>query len=92
MWLDGDGDGRRSSAYAYADALVREADGDLQGVLDGLAAYDASVAAQAAPLLERSGWSLSDPDVRAVWEQAAPAVGAGFAAYLGAGMPSDGSH
>src|SRR5207302_2934037 len=40
VWLDGDGDGRWTSARGYAERLDKEAKGDLAKLLKALAGYD----------------------------------------------------
>ncbi|MBI1309803.1 hypothetical protein GC176_00735 [bacterium] len=56
--VDVDGDGRFSTAADYARRVVTEANGDLDRLLQLLAAYDSTVAAQAAHLYQTS---LGDP-------------------------------
>jgi hypothetical protein len=63
IWLDGDGDGRRSTPRDYAQRLVAEARGDVAGVSELLAHYDAATAAQAAHLLRLAGKSIEGRDV-----------------------------
>ena len=58
VWLDVDNDGQRNSAADYATKLVTAANGDLDHLLDSLAPYDSTVAAQAAHLYQTS---LGDP-------------------------------
>ncbi|MBK8506024.1 MAG: PHP domain-containing protein [Saprospiraceae bacterium] len=50
IWLDVDGDGRRTSAHQYAIRAVDRSSGDLAALLEILADYDEAVAAQAAHL------------------------------------------
>jgi hypothetical protein len=89
VWLDGDGDGRRTSARGYAERLLREAGGAWQKVVPALAEYDEAVAAQAAALLRAGGASPSDPDVRAAARKAGAQVERGFAAYAEAWRDSE---
>ena len=58
VWLDVDGDGRFSTAADYARQVVTAANGELDRLLKLLAAYDSTVAAQAAHLYQTS---LGDP-------------------------------
>jgi hypothetical protein len=81
VWLDGDGDGKRSSARDDAKRVVAAAGGDWRKAVAGLAGYDESVAAQAAGLLRVAGVSPSDKEVRAAAQAAGPAVLRGFDAY-----------
>jgi hypothetical protein len=82
VWLDADGDGRRSAAYDYARILVAEADGDFAKLLTSLADYDRAVAAQAAHLWQSSGESLLSDSIQAALKQATPETRAGFQTYL----------
>jgi hypothetical protein len=50
IWLDGDGDGKFSSAHEYATVLVRQADGDTAKLKAALVDYDEAVAVQAGAL------------------------------------------
>jgi hypothetical protein len=47
LWLDCDGDGKRSSAYDYALRLHKAAGDDLTALIKSLASYDHAIAAQA---------------------------------------------
>jgi hypothetical protein len=84
VWLDVDGDGRKTSAYDYAQRPLTTARGDLAGLVEGLRDYDAAVAAQAAHQFQSSGGSLLSEASRAALETAAPAAQEGFRAYLDA--------
>jgi hypothetical protein len=81
VWVDGDGDGRRSSARDYAKQVVADAGRDWRGAVKALAAYDEAVAAQAAGLLRAAGVSPTDKDVRATAQAAGEHVLRGFDAY-----------
>jgi hypothetical protein len=63
IWLDGDGDGRRSTPRDYAERLVADARGDVVKVCESLPSYDAATAAQAAHLLQIAGKSIEGRDV-----------------------------
>uniref|UniRef100_A0A7C2NWZ8 Polymerase/histidinol phosphatase N-terminal domain-containing protein n=1 Tax=Schlesneria paludicola TaxID=360056 RepID=A0A7C2NWZ8_9PLAN len=84
VWLDGDGDGRRTSARDYAERLVTASNHDLPALVAHLADYDAAVAAQVAHLLEASGRRLATEDAHQIWRTASPAVRDGFQTYLSA--------
>src|SRR5439155_4190880 len=58
VWLDADGDGKRTSAVDYARRLLREAGGDWRELVRSLTGYDEAVAAQAAGLLREQGVSV----------------------------------
>ncbi len=53
VWVDGDGDGKRSSARDYAERLVKTGSIDLENLEQLRSAYDAAVAIQARYLLSR---------------------------------------
>jgi hypothetical protein len=82
VWLDADGDGKRTSARGYAERLLRAAGGDWRKLVRALADYDEAVAAQAAGLLRARGVSVRDQAVRDAARQAGPQVERGFAAYV----------
>ena len=52
IWLDGDGDGRFSSAFAYAKRLVGQAGPDQAKLAEALKGYDEAVGIQARSLLQ----------------------------------------
>jgi hypothetical protein len=81
VWLDADGDGRRTSAFEYARQVVADAGGDWRKTVRALAAYDEAVAAQAAGLLRAGGVSPSAAEVREAARAAGEPVGRGFDAY-----------
>jgi hypothetical protein len=84
VWVDGDGDGRRSSARDYAWQVHAKAGGSLSSVVSGLGAYDAAVAAQAAHLYRAAGGALDDETFTAAVATAPEPVRVGFLAYLDA--------
>jgi hypothetical protein len=81
VWLDGDSDGRRSSARHYAKKVIADAGSDWRKAVKGLSGFDEAVAAQAAGLLRAAGVSPSDKDVRAAAKAAGEPVLRGFDAY-----------
>jgi hypothetical protein len=83
VWLDADGDGRRTAARDYAERLAAGCR-DLPLLVQRLASFDAAVAAQAAHVWDVAGHSLFSDETGEVLRQAAPAVRAGFDAYLAA--------
>ncbi len=82
VWIDGDGDGERSSAADYAKQLITSSGGELSTLFAQMEFYDEATAAQVAYLLELSGKALEDKDVRQHTLQAAPAIQTGFAKYV----------
>jgi hypothetical protein len=81
VWLDGDRDGRRTSAREYAERVMADSGGDLAKLLASLAPYDAAVAAQAAHLWVAGGKSLTDEQTTLALKTARPAVAEGFQRY-----------
>jgi hypothetical protein len=80
VWIDADGDGRRTSARDYARAVVGEGK-DWRESVAALAGYDEAVAAQAAGLLHAAGVAPGGKDVRAAAKLAGGPVLRGFDAY-----------
>jgi hypothetical protein len=81
VWLDADGDGKRTCAIDYAQRMIKEAGSDWMKVMPALADYDEAVVMQAAGLLRAKGVSLLEPEVRAAARKAATHVGHGFQVY-----------
>jgi hypothetical protein len=81
VWLDGDGDGKRTSARGYAQRLFKDAGGEWSKLVPALSAYDETVAAQAAGLLRAKGVSVEDDGVRAAVQKAGPHVEKAFEAF-----------
>ncbi|MCB9940392.1 MAG: CehA/McbA family metallohydrolase [Planctomycetaceae bacterium] len=84
VWLDIDGNGKRSSARSYSEQVVMKANGDLDGLIRELAGYDGAVAAQAASLWQASGRSLLDEPTQRLLTQAEKPTQLGFKRYLDA--------
>ena len=81
VWLDVDGDGRRSSARDYAERLVTAAKGDWKKLIASLWDYDDAVAAQAAHLVRVSGTSLQSEPLVAALKAGRETTRSGFRAY-----------
>jgi hypothetical protein len=81
VWLDADGDGKRTSAFEYAQRLEREAGKDWRKLVKSLGEYDEAVAVQAASLLQAHGLSVGESEVREAAKKAGPQVDRGFQAY-----------
>jgi hypothetical protein len=80
VWIDADGDGRRTSAREYAERVYKHAAGKLDALIGELKDYDESVAAHAAHVYGAEFGTLTVPhDALA---DATDAVRAGFQAYL----------
>lgn len=81
VWLDVDGDGRRTSARDYAERLVTAAKGDWKKLIASLWDYDDAVAAQAAHLVRVSGTSLQSEPLIAALKAGGEMTQSGFRAY-----------
>jgi hypothetical protein len=80
VWLDGDGDGKRSSARDYAERLLAKHRDPAQ-LIAALADYDSATTIQAASLLHtKSG--LAPTDLLELSKDAALPVREGVAAYV----------
>ena len=89
VWLDVDGDGRRSSARDYAEFAVGAATGKLDAVLENLKTYDEATSAQAAFVVHRqSGLGKQPPflsdDAQVTIRNTEPHVRKGIQNYLDA--------
>ncbi|HUE73300.1 MAG TPA: CehA/McbA family metallohydrolase, partial [Pirellulaceae bacterium] len=84
IWLDADGDGRKTPAYDYAQRLVAASGGDLPALIKSLANYDEAVAAQAAHLWQQPCGSLLSDESQAALKAAAPHTARGIRTYLDA--------
>jgi hypothetical protein len=82
IWIDSDGDGKRSSAYDYALRLVKDRGTEVPKLVPALAGYDEAVAAQIAGLLHARGVSVNDAAVRAAAKEAGPHVERGFQVFF----------
>jgi hypothetical protein len=83
VWLDADGDGRKTAARDYAERLAADCR-DLPLLVGRLASFDAAVAAQAAHVWDVQGHSLFSAESGEALRQAAPPVRAGFDSYFAA--------
>jgi hypothetical protein len=82
--LNADGEAGFTCAYDYAKRLVNSAGGDVAAMCHEMAAYDGSVAIQAASVWVANGQSLFGDDLATALRAAPPHVGRGFAAYTAA--------
>ena len=80
VWLDVDGDGRRTSARDYAERLMTDRD-DFARLCVRLSDYDEATAAQVAHLLRTSGVSLQNERLQSAVKLASATVQAGFRRY-----------
>ncbi len=84
VWLDVDGDGRRTSARDYAERLVAAAGNDWKKLVASLSNYDDAVAAQTAHLVRASGTSLQSEPLVAALKAGTEKTQSGFRAYADA--------
>jgi hypothetical protein len=78
IWIDGDKDGNRTSAYSYARKLVAEANGSFSDLVKSMAGYDESVAAQVAGILQEQGRRLNSRELTKALKHGNRATQAGF--------------
>jgi hypothetical protein len=81
IWVDGDQDGRFSSAREYAVDLVARHGGDMEKLLGALSEYDEAVAVQTASVSTASGVRFESAEIRKALESAAPHVRRGIGSY-----------
>ena len=83
VWVDGDGDGKFTSARAYAEQLVKRHGTDAARLFPALAGYDQAVAAQAASLCHAAGKNLRSVEFAHAMREAPPAVQRGWVSFAG---------
>ncbi|MEZ6059364.1 MAG: hypothetical protein R3C19_03275 [Planctomycetaceae bacterium] len=84
LWLDCDGDGKKTAAREYARRLWEASEGDLSKLLSSLSGYDSAVAAHAADFFRKASGSLTDAATREAVRDAPPAARDGFREYQAA--------
>lgn len=89
MWIDGDGDGRFTSAREYAEVLVQRHGADLKSLVAALADYDPAVAVQAAGLFHPTQGNLLSEESRMIWGKGSEVVRRGFVRFLKAWKESE---
>lgn len=82
VWVDGDGDGQRTSAREYVENLAKSKGKEPEKLLPALADYDEAVAVHAAALLHAGGIKVDNPAVLALAKKAGPHVERGLRAYF----------
>lgn len=84
IWLDADGDNKKSSARVYSERLIQETGDNLPKLIERLKAFDAAVSSQTAHL--HFGRSTLPPvdEIHKALERAATSTQEGFRAYLDA--------
>jgi hypothetical protein len=83
VWVDVDGDGKFTSARAYAEQLVNRHGTDAAKLFPALAAYDEPVAAQAASLCHAAGKDLRSVEFMHAMRGAARQVQHGWVNFAG---------
>ena len=78
VWIDGDKNGRRNSAYDYAKEIVESSRDDAGKVIRNLSSFDEAVAMQAAALLWKNGKDLASRDVQRAVKGASEEARAGI--------------
>ncbi|MCH9726173.1 MAG: CehA/McbA family metallohydrolase [Planctomycetes bacterium] len=81
VWIDADGNGKRTPAYAYAQKLVIRHANDNKSLIESLSHYDRAVVFQVASLLKARGVSPFDSLLTKLLQDAASQVQIGFAIY-----------
>ena len=89
IWLDADGDGKRTIAYDYANLLFDASWPKVPELVQSLSGYDEAVAAQVAGLIQAKGISVRDEKVRDAAKTAGPHVERAFAAFAEAWRDSE---
>jgi len=82
IWLDGDGDNRFSSAYAYARRLVSAHLQEPAALVQGLNKLDSAASAQAVSILTHEGADWNSPAWKRALAAAEPHVRHAHAAFL----------
>ncbi|WP_128543245.1 CehA/McbA family metallohydrolase [Larkinella soli] len=88
VWIDADGDGRKTAAYTYALQLVEASKDDFRQLFDRLAGFDEAVIVQTAAVLQERN-RLREPACRQALEQAPARVQAGFTRFKAAWEAAD---
>ena len=81
VWIDVDGDGKKTSALEYAERLVKQYADDLNTLLKQLDGYDQAVVMQVAGLLKARGLEPFDPKLTKALRETSKTVQLGFALY-----------
>jgi hypothetical protein len=81
IWIDGDGDGKFSSAREYAARIVAE-NNDANRLLAALTDFDEAVAIQSAAIARERGFNIESSEFQRALETASPAVRTGFSKVI----------
>jgi hypothetical protein len=89
VWIDGDGNGKKNSAFDYANGLITQTAGDFGKLLNGLSDYDEAVSVQAAAILQQRGILPPNALLTGKLKHASHAVQSGFKAFQNAWRLTD---
>ena len=81
VWIDGDKDGKKTSAFDYANKIISVAKNNLEKIIAELANYDEAVSTQVAAILYKRGISLATEKLKKLLMDATPVVKRGFKAF-----------
>ncbi|MCA9020304.1 MAG: CehA/McbA family metallohydrolase, partial [Planctomycetaceae bacterium] len=81
VWIDADGDGKKTAAVEYAERLLKQHAEDLNALFKQLEGYDQAVVMQVASLLRARGLEPFDPKLTKALRSASKSVQLGFALY-----------
>lgn len=81
IWIDGDGDGKKTSANTYAHKIINNSGGDIHKLLIDLSEYDEAVTVQTATILHEQGKLLTTPEFAESLKQTSSAVQRSFRRY-----------
>ena len=81
IWIDGDGDGKFTSARSYAKTLIERIGTDPAKLIPALARYDEAVVAQAAGLCQAAGREVRADEFTRLFQTAPESTQRGFAAF-----------
>lgn len=84
VWLDGDGDGLKTSARDYAERLWAASDKQLAPLAKRLDGHDAAIAAHAFYLFQSNGGDLESDELNALLQTSGDNVRSGFQQYYAA--------
>jgi hypothetical protein len=82
VWIDGDRDGKKTTAFDYANRLITGSQNNINKIIPALANYDEAVSTQAAAILYQKGTSLSSEKFKKLLTNSAPVVQRGFKAFI----------
>lgn len=81
VWIDADKDGRKTSAFDYANKVIVRSKNNLPVIITSLAAYDEAVSVQAAAILYNKEILSSPEKIKEVAAEASLNVQKGFKAF-----------